>query len=51
MCSRVKNAKRLDLDKPIYLPGERGDSTEKKIIADDKISLRKSDYEALLNFK
>ena len=47
MCDRVKNAQRLDANKEICLPGERGDAMEAKNIAKGTIEVSTKIYSQL----
>ena len=50
LCKRVRSAKRLDENKPIYLPGERGDALERKNLARGTINISRSLYEQLFEY-
>ena len=49
MCDRVKNAKLLDGEEEIFLPGERGDRIEQRRIAEGCIDISSDVYRLLMH--
>ena len=50
MCLRVHQAKRLNQNSPIYLPGERGDEIEKANLEKGHLKILKSSYDKMLDY-